>query len=295
MKKILVVATLAASLGLASCGVTASLNQAVSSLGASSNMQIHLTAKASGSQSSKVEKILRHLSFEMNYSNPSGAPLSQVTNKVNVELMVSVGLHQLVDVRVVGENVYVLVNASAMSNIPGANVSPAELSAVQLLLGRRWFEIPKSLLETYAANEKALPTSATVAAAAKDQAIEKQIIDALTGVIESTPYKKLAGGGYAQTGTLESIAKAELPIIKSFSGTTSLPATVKGSYSIAFTMSGSTATGGSIGITAPNGTKGNSTVTLNATLAHANDTIVAPTNVTVITPAVLSGLLAQAK
>ncbi|HEY5110966.1 MAG TPA: hypothetical protein VII67_01405 [Acidimicrobiales bacterium] len=292
MKKVLVVTVLAASLGLASCGVTASLNQAVSSLGASPNVQIHLTASASGSRSAQIEKVLSLLSFDMSYSNPSGAPLSQVTNKVNIELIVNVGSQQLVDVRFVGQNAYLFVNASAISDIPGANVSPAELSAVQLLLGDRWFELPKSLIEKYAAKEKAPQASA---AATKDQALEKQVIDALTGVIEATPYKTLTGGGYTQTGTLESIAKAELPIIKTFTGTTNLPATVKGSYSIAFTMSGSTATGGSIGITAPNGTKGNSTVTLNATLAHANDSIVAPTGVTVLTPAVLRGLLAGAK
>jgi hypothetical protein len=295
VKKILVVGVLAASLGLASCGVTASLDQAVSSLGASPNVQIHLTASASGSQSTSAEGILRLLSFDMNYSNPTGAPLSQVTNKVNADLIVNVGSQQLLDVRAVGENAYILVNASAISQIPGVHVSSTELAEAQLLLGGRWFELPESLVKKYATAEKASPLAPTAATTKKDQAIEKKIIDALTGVIESTPYKTLGGGGYSQTGTLESIAKAELPIIRTLSAAISLPTTVKGTYAIAFTMSGSTATGGSIGITAPNGSKGNSTVTLKATIAHANDAIVAPTNVTVITPALVKGLLAQAK
>jgi hypothetical protein len=70
---------------------------------------------------------------------------------------------------------------------------------------------------------------------------------------------------------------------------------VKGTYTVAFTMSGSTATGASIGITAPNGTKGNATLTVNATVAHANTPIVAPANPTVITTALLKELLSQAE
>ncbi|HEY5104967.1 MAG TPA: hypothetical protein VII65_07995, partial [Acidimicrobiales bacterium] len=121
---------------------------------------------------------------------------------------------------------------------------------------------------------------------------ELKAINVLTNIIEAAPYTTLPNGGYAQTGTLESLVQAELPVINSLSGTTTHLTNVKGTYSIAMTMSGSSVTGGSIGITAPNGANGNQTVTLNATVAHASADIVAPTNVTVISASFLKSLLA---
>lgn len=291
MKKFLVVGVVLSSLALASCGVTASLNQAVSSLGASPTLQIHLTASASGTQSEQTEKTLRLLSFDLNYSSPSGSPLSQVKGNANADIIVNVGSQQLVDLRSVGSNVYALLNVSALSSIPSVNVSPTEISALQLLLGGRWFEFPANLLAQYAAqNGAAAPSSATKE---KYKAAELKAINVLTSVIEATPYTTQPNGGYAQTGTLESLVKAELPIFNGLSGTTTHPADVKGTYSITMTMSGSSATGGSIGITAPNGTNGDKTVRLNATVAHASGNIVAPTNVTVISAALLKSLLGE--
>ena len=289
MKKFLVVGSVLSSLALASCGVTASLNQAVSSLGASSTLQIHLTASASGTQSAQTEKILNLLSFDLNYSSPSGSPLSQVKGNANADVIVNVGSQQLVDLRSVGSNVYALVNMSALSSIPSINVSPTEISALQLLLGGRWFEFPASLLAQYATQNGAVaPSSATKM---KYKAAELKAINVLTAVIEAAPYTTLPNGGYEQTGTLESLLKAELPVINGLSGTTTQLSNVKGTYSITMAMSGSSVTGGSIGITAPNGTSGNQTVTLNATVAHASDDIVAPTNVTVISASFLKSLL----
>jgi hypothetical protein len=67
---------------------------------------------------------------------------------------------------------------------------------------------------------------------------------------------------------------------------------VPGTYTLTLTNSGSVATGGSISITAPegSGSPGNATVTLTAAVTHDNDAIVAPTNATVITPALLQQL-----
>lgn len=70
---------------------------------------------------------------------------------------------------------------------------------------------------------------------------------------------------------------------------------VQGSYTLSLTTSGTSATGASITVTAPNGTQGNATVTLSATIAHADDDITAPANPTIVTRSMLEGLLAKAK
>jgi hypothetical protein len=58
-------------------------------------------------------------------------------------------------------------------------------------------------------------------------------------------------------------------------------------------MSGVTATGGSIEITAPSGSSGNASVGIHAAVTHDADTVVAPTGATIITPSLLKSLLAQ--
>jgi len=293
VQKLLVVGAVAASLALASCGVSASLDQAVSSLGSSPTVQIDLTANASGTQSTQAEQILSDVSLDLNYSSASGAPLSQSQGNINGDVIVNVGSKQLVDLRTVGNNAYVLFDPTALSSIPSANVSPTEITTLQLLFGSGWFEFPKSLLEQYAAQNSATAPSATTKE--KIKAGELKAISVLSSVIEAAPYTTLASGGYAQTGSLESIVKAELPVINDLTGKTTRLANVKGTYALTLTMSGSSATGGSIGITAPNGTNANQTVTLNATVAHASDNIVAPTNVTIVTPGLLQSLTSGLK
>jgi hypothetical protein len=291
VRKMMVVGLVAASLGLASCGVKASMDQAVSSLGASADLQVHLTASSSGpgAQTAEVQKALGALSLDMHYSNPSGAPLSQSDGTANAELIVNTGTQAIVDIRADDSNVYVLVNVSALADIPGVNLPASELSALQLVIGGRWFELPKTLLDTY------LPNSASAKAASiKDQADEQKILDALSTVIADTKYTTLPNGGYSETGTLESIVKALLPAIDAISGKTVPSSPVKGTYTLSVTASGSTATGASISITAPSGTTGNATIGLQATIAHANDGVVAPTGATVITPSLLKGLISQA-
>lgn len=293
MQKSLVVGAVAASLALASCGVTASLDQAVSSLGSSPNLQIHLTASASGTGAVKAEKILNTLSFDASYSSPSGTALSASQGNVNADFVVNVGSQQLLDLRSIDNNAYLFINATTLSRLPGAHVSSTQSMALQLLVGDRWFEFPKSLLEQYAAqNSAASPSAATKQ---KDQAAVRDAVNVLIGVIEAAPYTTVPGGGYAQTGSLESIVRAELPILNGLTGQTSQISNVKGTYAVTLMMSGSSATGGSIAITAPNDTSGNQTITLNATVAHANDVITPPANVTIMTSTLLTSIMAGMK
>ena len=288
--KLVPVGALVASLGLAACGAQATLNQALSSVDASPYLQMHVTASVSGSGSgvTQAQKVLSLLSYDVSEVSTTGSPLSSSAGKIDSEVKVEVGSQSLVDLREVGTNVYVYVDLTALAKIPGADVSSQELATLQLILGGRWFEIPESLLNSYAKAPKQDP-----AKVAQDQADVQQLIKSLTKVIEATKYTTLPGGGFAQTGKLATIAKALLPTIDQMSGRQLGSGAVPGTYKIGVTLSGTTATGGSIEITAPNGTAGNETVGLNATIAHQSLSIDAPSGATVITPQLLKGLEGQ--
>jgi hypothetical protein len=289
VRKIFIIGLAAASLGLSSCGVTASLDQAVSSLGSSPDLQLHFSATASGTGSAQAQKILNVVSLDVRYSNPSGGPLSQSNGAASTELVVNVGSQTLADIRVINSNAYLLVNVATVASIPGVNLSQSELSAAELIFGGHWYEVPESLINA------SLPTSTKVTAeASKQLAAEKKILDEISSVIETTKYATLPDGGYTQTGTLESIVKAVLPTINSLTSTPIQSNSVKGTYTLTVTTSGSAATGGSITITAPSGTSGNQSVGLSVTVAHANVGISVPTGATVITPALLKGLESEA-
>jgi hypothetical protein len=236
-----------------------------------------------------LQKYLSVMSIDMEYSNPSGGPLSQAGTAADSEITVDVGTQTLADVREVSSNVYVLINVNTLTNIPGLTLPSSEISALQLVLGGRWFELPKSFIDSY------IPaTSTSTAETAKDQAAAKKVFDAISTLIDTTPYTTLPNGGFSQTGSLESVATAVLPTIESVEGTTAHSGTVKGNYTITLAMSGATATGGSITITAPDGTQGNQSLELQAAVTHNNDSIVAPSGATIITKSLLKGLLSQA-
>ncbi len=285
MRKLLVVGVVAASLGLSACGVKASIDQAVSSLGTTADLQVHLTGSASGPGTASMEKVLNVVAVDLNYSNPSGAALSQAGDNADVEVVIDVAGQTLVDLRQVDQNVYAEIDLDALSNVPGANISASQVAAAQLLVGGRWFEIPKSLLDSYLS-----ASGATGAQSAKDEALARTIIDEVTHVIETAKYTTLPSGGYSETGSLASIEEAVLPTIEGLTGSSAAPATVRGSYALTLTLSGSTATGGSVTITTPSGGGGRDQVSLTASAAHADDTVSAPSGATVITPALVKEL-----
>jgi len=290
MKKLWIVGAVVSSLVLAACGVTASIDQAVSSIGASPNLQVHLTASASGAGSAQAQGVLSALSMDMRYSSTNGGALAQSGGLVNAEITVNSSTQTLLDVRQVDKNLYVQINVTALASIPGIGATAQQLAAIQLLIGGRWFEFPQNLLKSY------LPTT-TVSAArlSKEQAAARAMLDALSTLISNTPYKTLAGGGYSQTGTLDSVVNAVLPALNGLTGKSLAPSSVKGTYTMGFSMSGATATGGSLSITAPNGTKGDATVRVDATLTHDAQSVSAPSGATVITPALLTELMSQAQ
>jgi hypothetical protein len=281
-----------ASLGLSACGsgTKATIDSSIASLGAQPDLQIHFTASVSGSGTAEAQKVLDVISMDTRYATPSGGPLSQANGKANGEVILNVGAKPLLDLRSIGSNLYVQIDLSAVNEIPGLPLTSrdqSELGALQLFLGGKWFEIPSTLL----ASE--LPSSAaTRAKAAQDQAIERKIFDALSKLIDNGHATALSSGGYSETGTLESVVKALLPTIQSVDPSATSTSPVRGTYTLTLTNSGSSATGGSISITAPagNGSSGDATVTLRAAVTHDSDPVVVPTNVTVITPALLQQL-----
>lgn len=286
-KTLLILAVVASTLGLSACGATtkATINQSVASLGATSNLQIHLTASASGPGTNQAQSVLSAVSIDVHYSNPTGSSLSQANANANGEVIINVGNVPLLDVRAVAGNLYLNLDVSALSSIPGLNLSASEQAEVQLVVGGRWFEITKSLI----ASEEPKPDTLKAKTTA-EVAIERKIIDALANVIDNGDAKALSGGGYSESGTLESIVQAVEPTLSTLTTIPASAQSVPGTYMLTLNNSGSTATGASITITAPNGTQGNESVSLVASITHNTVTVVMPTGATIITPALIKQL-----
>jgi len=292
-KVVLLLGVVVATLGLSACdsGTKATIDTSVASLGAQSDLQVHFTASVSGSGTAEAQKVLGALSMDTRYATTSGGPLSQAKGEVNSEVIVNVGSAPLLDLRSIGSNFYVQIDLSGINQIPGLPLTSqqqSELAALQLFLGGKWFEIPSKLLSS-----QLPPSAATKAKAAQDQAIAQKLFDALTTLIDNGNAKSLSSGGYSESGTLQSVVNALLPTIEGLdpSAATSVGA-VPGTYTLTLTNSGSVATGGSISITAPEGSGSSSdaTVTLQAAVTHNSDSIDVPTGVTDITPALIQQL-----
>ena len=281
-KSLIVLGVVLSSLGLSACGAKTTLSQGVASLGASANLQVHVSATVSGAGSAQASTILKELSLDLRYSSTTGAALSASANAVNAEIIVNVKGSALVDLRVIDSNVYAKFDLAGLAAVPGTNISPSQIAGAQLIFGGRWFEVPKSLL----ASALPTPSAAQKAQAVANAAVARKIIDALTKVIDTAPYKTLPGGGYSETGTLQSIVLALSPTLVGIMHSPA-PTNVKGRYTISFTLSGSSVSGGSLSITAPNATKGNMTATVSASVTHDAVSVDAPKGATVITPALL--------
>ena len=248
--KVFSVGAVAASLTLAACGASASLDGAVSSLGASPYLQVHLTASYTGAGSSQVQQILAGFSYNVIEASTTGQALSQSVGNIDTEIDVNVANQTLVTLREVGTNLYFELDAQALANIPDLGLTAQKLAAIELVVDNRWFKVPQSLITSL--EPSSTPTPAQTA---KEQALVQAVLKSLTTVIEATPYTTLPGGGYSQTGTLASIAKAVLPALataegtntgSSFSAFSFHTGKVHGTYTLGVTLSGSTATGGSI-------------------------------------------------
>lgn len=289
-KTLLLLGVVASTLALSACGTTtkATIDQSVASLGSQSNLQIHLTGTVTGTDAVQAQPVLNLVSVDLDYANPSGGPISQAGSTIAEDVTIHVGTKTLAEIRSVDGNGYVTVDLTSLSSLSGVNLPASQLAALQLVIGGRWFEIPKSLIASLTKQA----TTANKAQAAAAIALDRQIIDAISKVIDNAPAKALSGGGYSETGTLASVVNAVWPAIASVTKTT-LPASaaaVKGTYTLTLTNSGSTATGASITITAPGGAPQLTSIGLVAGITHNSETITAPSGATIITPALLKQL-----
>jgi len=284
-KPLLAVSAIVAMAGLASCSGSTqqSIDQFVASFGSQPYVQMHLTASASGPGTAKVQDVLGMVSIDMRYASASGASLSQSAGQVNSEVLVNVGTTAAADLRDVGGNIYVRFDFNAVAGIPGINVSATRLADAQLAFGGRWFELSKSLLAGV------VPASPPRQGASAARGLGQKLVDALAKIIDNAPYTTLSNG-YSESGTLQQIANAEMSVVNAAHPGLAAPKGVKGTYKLTLTTSGTTVTGGSVAVTAPNAQGGDVTGTLSAVVTHDADAITAPGNVTVVTAQMLAQL-----
>ena len=286
-----------AAVSLSACGSStpaarkASLDSYVASLGASPNLQVSFTANFIEGHS-KVESILKKLAFVVKFSNPSGAAISQSSTTANVDMAVTVAGATFLDIRGINHNLYIKANVDALKQFSGIHISTAQLDAVQLAFGGRWFELPQSVLKSL------VPAKASSGAnSARDRILASKVLDALTTLIVSTPAKNLGGGSYLVQGTVHSVAVAVAAALSSAGQSVPAPRKdSKGTYKLTISTSGSQATAASLSITGPNGggVSGITTVGITATFMHNNDAVTAPTGATVLSTALLRSLFGRA-
>ncbi len=278
----------AGALGLSACGAPATVSQAVTSLGASPYLQLHVTGSLSSADPTyaNAQSVVKDLSLTLDYASTNGANLSAAGTSVDGEAVLAVSGTTVVDVRSIGANLYVEFDLTPLISLPGVNVPPGSLAAAEQMVGGRWFEIPQSLITQFAAAHQ--PSAAQVARA---QSLARAAIKALSTLVESAPATS-SNGTFSETGTLQSVVDALAPVLGPATGATA--PTVSGTYSISLTTSGTTATGGSVTITS-SGTSAHPTtspvtVSMQATASHDTLDVATPAGAIVVTPSMLSQL-----
>jgi len=137
--------------------------------------------------------------MDARYATTSGNPLSQAKNMFDSEVIFNVGTKSLLDLREIDSNLYVELDLSTVSQIPGlpltAQTSPnwGLCNCSSTASGLRFREIAGSELPT---------STAAKAKVAQEQAIERKIFDALSKLIDDGHATSLSSGGYSETGTL---------------------------------------------------------------------------------------------
>ena len=275
-----------ASLGLSACTVPVALSDTSATLGGSQFLQVHLTANlfAKGASAAKVIKVLKKLSYDINYQSATGAPLATSLNNARGEIIVSNGTERVLTIVDVNANEYLNVNVAALAHIPGLGLTAAKLAPINLILGGRWFEFPYSLVAKYETSTLHMKPTRTLAALN-----DIKIVNALVTFFANQPTTTTADG-FAQTGTLANLESALMPLLKTAIKSPLPTTTLHGTYKLAVTMNGNVATAAKIAVTAPNGKYGDSTLTLSATFAQANAPVSAPSGALVVTNSLLKQL-----
>jgi hypothetical protein len=273
---------------LSSTVISASVNDAVSSIGSSPYLQAHLTASASGPETEGAQLALKAISLDLRESSQTGAPLSGSQGHINSEVLINVGSQVLADLRVVDGNVYLRLNLSAVSGIPGVHISSQDQADTQFASGGGWFELPASVLQQL---ESKAHAQISAAQQTTEMAAGREIVDEVSSLIKSSPHVLLPGGGFRETGSLDSVVQAALPGLDALTGQQLHPTSVKGSYSVSLSLSGLIVTGGSIQVATPDRTGQTETIGLAVQVAHDTVTIAAPSGATQLDQSSISQLL----
>lgn len=302
-KSLLVGGALTASLVLAACGggsspssnnTTTSTNGSTTGSGSSiaallstitaqPTVQLHVTGSGTGFDSTKDEGIAKDVSVDVNVASTSGGSIASSSGSVNTEVFINIGTGHLLDVRVIGSNLYVLLDASALSGVSGVNLSAGDLALVNATFGGKWYEVPESLISSK------LPKSSQGASSSADVGDAMKLASAFESAVEGASSTSLPGGGFSITGTLQSLASAIDPDVQAIDPTASAPTNVKGTYAFTITASNSVATGMTASVTAPN-EGANATVALTIGIAHDGSSITAPSSSTEVTPQLIQEL-----
>lgn len=281
----------AASMSLATVGLSGPLKSAVTSLGDKQYLQVHLGTDATGTGPgvAQLTRGLNAITFDVAEQSASGVALSQAAGHVKEQITVKVGETNVLTLISVAKNLYVDFDLAALSKVPGVTISPAQLASAQLLLGNRWFEFPESLLTQELHTVPGAGTAIKLNTNA-DKVLRAQIIAELTKLLSQTQIAAPTGGVYSVTGTLNSLWTTFLPILRR-AGDTALPTTSpSGTFTATLSTSGTEATGASLSLALPDGTTGHAAVKIHATFEHAAFAVNAPAQATVVTPAMISAL-----
>ncbi|MGC2486307.1 MAG: hypothetical protein WA359_08700 [Acidimicrobiales bacterium] len=293
MRKYLIIGVVAAGLGLSACGSSApaTLDSAVSSVSSQPALEVHITASFSGPGMAKIQQYANDISLDVVEVNPSGGNLTQ-TSALDEDVTVNVGSGTLLEIRDISGNAYLKIDLSPLSSLPGVNLPASDIAGFNLLFGGRWFEVPASLIKSLAAKEQ------TSTAPSKKETREINTLrQAIIHIIETAHSTSVAGGGYTETATLASFVHALWPTIQSLGiSQVAEPTDVKGSYTLTMTTSGSTLTGASASITAPDSSgSSNDTVAIKATISHNSASVATPAGATVVTQQLIQELENEAK
>ena len=292
IRNVKMVAIIAAgSLALSACSIPVALSDTSATLGANQYLQVHLTTNlfARDPSLAKEIKVLKQLSYDVDYQSASGAPLSSALSTAKSQIVVSNGSQRVLTIVDVHSNEYLNINIASLANIAGLGLTTAKLAPINLIFGGRWFEFPYSLLAKYEIST--LHVRPTRTSTVKNDIL---LVNSVVSFFANQPTTTTVTG-FTQDGTLASLQSALAAIVKTATTSTTAGSTVlttksTGTYKLAVTMSGDVATYVKLAITAPAGTYGNGTFTLSANFAHASVNVSAPTGALVITNTFLNQL-----
>jgi len=272
-----------ASLALSACSVPFALSATRTNLGGSQYLQLHASASlVSTSPTAKNEiKLLKALTFDVNEQSAAGIPIASSLNHVNTSVVVWHGHQQVMTLVTAQSNVYLSIDFAALAKVPGVTLSSTTLSALDLVLGNRWIELPYSLVAHYSSTTlHVTPARSTLSA--------EQIL--LTNAFVSAfalGHTTTTSHGFIDTGTLASLVSALGSVT---TGATTKGTPVKGTYRLTVTMAGTKATQAQLSISSPTVKYGNQVININATIAHQRLRVSAPGHPLVITSALLKQL-----